>query len=141
MPQLGRRSYRGVASMTRRIVRWKHEHKRPRASRDAVVWVDVAALDAAWRLDGGFYLDRGAPTSRYKYLRFEEWFLETRDWVGMPVVGATSEAAEFTNGRHRFAWMRDHSVVALPVACEPDEAAGIEKRFGTSLRVSRIRGL
>jgi hypothetical protein len=53
----------------------------------------------------------------------------------MPVVGMTGNAADFTNGRHRFAWMRDHGVEALPIACEPGEADDLRRRFGTAARV------
>lgn len=51
----------------------------------------------------------------------------------------TGYAADFTNGRHRFAWMRDHDVEALPIAYEPNEADDLWQRFGTELRVSRLR--
>lgn len=125
--------------MTKRIVRWKDEWRRPGMPRDVAVWVDVAALDAAWQLDASYYLPPGSPNSRHKYVAFGEWFATTREWVGMPVVGMTGDAADFTNGRHRFAWMRDHGVEALPVACGPGEADDLRGRFRTSMRVSRLR--
>ena len=108
--------------------------------RDVAVWINVGALDAAWRLDAQYYLPPGSPNSRHKYVAFGEWFAMTHEWVAMPVVGMTGEAADFTDGRHRFAWMRDNGVEALPVACEPGEANDLIRRFGTDLRVSRLQG-
>ena len=42
------------------------------------------------------------------------------------------------NGRHRFAWMRDHGAEALPVAVLKSEANEIAKLVGTNARACRV---
>jgi hypothetical protein len=42
------------------------------------------------------------------------------------------------NGRHRFAWMRDHGAEALPVAVLKSEASEIAQLVGTDARVCRV---
>lgn len=39
-------------------------------------------------------------------------------------------------GRHRFAWLRDHGVRAMPMQVSPDEANWFAEQIGTLLRVS-----
>ena len=42
------------------------------------------------------------------------------------------------DGRHRFAWMRDHGAEALPVAVLADEARDVAKLVGTKNRICRV---
>ena len=44
----------------------------------------------------------------------------------------------FTDGRHRFAWLRDHGLKVLPVQVPPEKALLIEARFGTTSRMSSL---
>jgi hypothetical protein len=46
----------------------------------------------------------------------------------------------FTDGRHRFAWVRDHGAAAIPVTTGPDGAAQLAALFGTHLRECRFGG-
>jgi hypothetical protein len=71
-----------------------------------------------------------------RYNRFGIW-LQRGEPVWIPWVGlALDDQISFTDGRHRFAWLRDHGVTALPIDVDGDELARIEKRFGTSERAS-----
>jgi hypothetical protein len=105
------------------------------------VWIDVARLDAAWRGSGQYVglcgqALPGGNAMPERYERFGLW-LNGRDDVHMPFVSLDGEGVSFTNGRHRFAWCRDHGVAALPVeVCEAERAAFAE-RFGTESRVSQ----
>jgi len=122
-----------------RIIRWT-----PEWPDDVIVWIDVAKLDAAWRLERDFYVgaDGYGPrsTSLGKYLRFGRWLRGRRDdLVKMPHVSVWKRMVSFTNGRHRFAWCRDHGVRALPVTTSPGEQAlQLRAKFGTALRPSRM---
>ena len=42
------------------------------------------------------------------------------------------------DGRHRFAWMRDHGAEALPVAVPKSEAAEVARLVGTKSQICRV---
>jgi hypothetical protein len=108
---------------------------------DVVVWVSVARLDASWHHHVSYYVGPhatgpgNAMPSRYK--RFGEWLAEGRQ-VWMPHIGLSGRHVSFSDGRHRFAWLRDNGVKALPVTVSPQIAAEIQRRFGTKTRISRL---
>lgn len=109
---------------------------------DAVVWVSVPALDAAWMLDVGCYIEacgKGAAIDD-RYSQFGEWFVASSDPVELPVVSIEDDIVGFTDGRHRFAWLRDHGVLAIPVQVPADQAHEFEQRFGIAERTSLIPG-
>jgi hypothetical protein len=57
----------------------------------------------------------------------------------MPHVGLTDEGyIVFSDGRHRFAWLRDHGLLTLPVTVSPDIEVEVRRRFGTKSRISRL---
>jgi len=107
---------------------------------DAIVWVDVAKLDASFKHDRGFYVGPGGEGGiKGRYPRFDEWVKEGHP-VAMPEVGfGYRDTATFTNGRHRFAWMRDHGAQAVPVVTDADRAEEFAKQFGTNLRRTAVR--
>jgi hypothetical protein len=110
---------------------------------DAAVWVSVAKLDASWQRDTPHYVGPGCENSSsgsvQKYDKFGEFLRSNRD-VWMPQVNLNNEGyAAFKDGRHRFAWLRDHGVNALPIATDPAEAKEIDRLFGTAERRSRVR--
>lgn len=45
---------------------------------------------------------------------------------------------ENTDGRHRFAWLRDHGLQALPVEVSTECETVYRTRFETCLRVGRL---
>jgi hypothetical protein len=103
-----------------------------------VVWVDVALLDQSWREGHQRIVEPGGGTDGL-YERFGCWLARTSLPIGMPLVNlneATGNAISFTDGRHRFAWLRDHGVKSLPVITSPEEALTIREQFGTKSRVS-----
>ena len=101
---------------------------------DPIIWISVAKLDKSWKRDGGFYIGKFArgngATSRTKYKRFGEFFRGGRS-VWMPHIGISAGHVSFTDGRHRFAWLRDHGVRALPVTVSPGNIVEVKRRFGT----------
>lgn len=55
-----------------------------------------------------------------RYARFGDW-LDGANFVTVPDVSITSAGTiNFDNGRHRYAWMRDHGAVRVPVAMDGD---------------------
>lgn len=107
---------------------------------DVPIWINVSALDAAWQRDKGFHIGLQANGSQSpgKYDRFGRW-LATHDLaVWMPHVSMWRSRISFTDGRHRFAWLRDQGLEALPVTTEPRQSPKLAERFGSPLRVSRL---
>jgi hypothetical protein len=108
---------------------------------NVAVWITVAKLDASWKHDTarnvGIHATGPGNASPERYKRFGEWFAEGRP-VWMPDVGLTDGYIGFGDGRHRFAWLRDHGVQALPVTVTADIAAEVRRRFGTASRTSSL---
>jgi hypothetical protein len=124
-------------------IRWTVEPPPPHLEVPAnpSVWIDVARLDAAWRgsqqyVGFGGQAVPGGSAKPERYEGFGLW-LEPGVDVHMPFVSLEDEGVSFTNGRHRFAWCRDHGVAALPVEVCAAELAAFAERFGTKSGVSQ----
>lgn len=107
---------------------------------DAIVWIDITKLDRSFQQDTGFYVGPGGEGGiDDRYDRFGEWLAQGIP-VKMPEVGLNWRGEiGFGNGRHRYAWMRDHGAKALPVTVPAEEADDIRRRFGTRLRATVLR--
>jgi hypothetical protein len=105
---------------------------------DAVVSIDVARLDEAWRGDGSYYVAFGGHGgSEERYARTGERFMDgVEAWMPEACLEADGTVT-FADGRHRFAWCRDHGVGAMPVAVCRECEAEVRRRFGTDGRVSQ----
>jgi hypothetical protein len=88
----------------------------------SVVWVDVPRFDAAWKAHEGqselYIAPRPTPRS---------W---NRGWYSMPEVWFDGAALSFQNGRHRFAWVRDHGGKRIPVAVRAEQAGPLRQALG-----------
>lgn len=108
---------------------------------DSVVWISIEKLDAAWKHDTDAYIGtRGTGAAiENRYEQFGKWLLATGEPVELPAVGLDDDGSVgFTDGRHRFAWLRDHGVHSMRVQVPADQAAEIELRFGTGDRTSFV---
>jgi hypothetical protein len=124
-------------------IRWTVETPPPHLQLPANpwVWIDVARLDAAWQgstqyVGFGGQAVSGGSVMPDRYEGFGLWLKPGVD-VHMPFVSLEGEGVAFNNGRHRFAWCRDHGVAALPVEVCEAELAAFAERFGTESRVSQ----
>jgi len=107
-------------------------------SGDATVWIDVVRLEVCWPRDY-LYIAKGAPDHRWGYEKFGRWLSQATVPVEMPHISIDeTNQIHFTNGRHRFAWMRDHGAKALPVTICDREAGVLSELAGTELRECRI---
>ncbi len=106
---------------------------------DVVVWVDVAAFDAAWRDTDQWIGPGGIGGQDNRYATFGAWFAEGHP-VHMCNVWVTDGEIGFTNGRHRFAWLRDHGVTAIPMQIGRDSADDFTCSIGTPLSESFVPG-
>lgn len=107
------------------------------------VMLDVAKVEQGWRKDRGFHIGAGGTGDaiRGRYERFGE-FLKSGTPIEMPEIGATHGGrVVFTNGRHRFAVLRDQGVHELPFMVSREEAPTILQQFGAQSQVHESLGL
>ncbi len=103
---------------------------------DAVVCVDPSKFDVAWMRSDQWVSPGGLTGAQgQRYRRIGEW-IEAGNSIAMCEASNDDHAVCFINGRHRFAWLRDRGVRAMPMQVPPSEAEWFEKEFGTPLRVS-----
>jgi len=107
------------------------------SERDVVAWVDVVALNRAWRRTDQYIVPGGGNGQDQRYARVGEWFASNRH---CNIVAASLDEGTilFTDDRHRFSWLRDQGVVAIPIQISPLEAAEFEQLFSTPFRGSVI---
>jgi hypothetical protein len=109
---------------------------------ETIVWVDVAKIEAAWSSDPDFYVGpKGSHNAiGQRYDRFGEWLKNGRI-VEMPFISFDSDRKRpfFINGRHRFAWIRDHGAQAIPVCTPSDHAKEFQEKYGTNIRRTIVK--
>jgi hypothetical protein len=107
---------------------------------DETVWVLAARLDASWKKNRAQYIGPGGsgPAIGDRYKKFGSW-LNRGETVWIPWVGLKNGEICFTDGRHRFAWLRDHGVEAMPIDVDLAIVEEMRRRFGTSRRASFYR--
>lgn len=109
---------------------------------EIVIWIDVAKFDKAFARDSGFYIASGGEGGiKNRYKDFEKW-LEQGIPVEMPeayVNERRNDIVGFTNGRHRYAWMRDHGAQSLPVVVPREHAEMMHKLYGSNQKETVIR--
>ena len=107
---------------------------------EVTVWVDVAKVDQSWSLARGYHIGPGGTGAAIggRYARFGA-FIPKGVPVWMAALGLQKGGViSFMDGRHRFAWLRDRGVQALPVRVPPEQADIINAVFGTRRRTSRL---
>lgn len=104
---------------------------------EPVVWIDVVALDRVWR-GSDAYIGRGGAGSRHgaRYQRVGA-FIRGSAELYYPHVNLDGDTPVFTDGRHRFAWLRDHGAEAVAVTTSEAEVSRLRTLFGTTLRETR----
>jgi hypothetical protein len=107
---------------------------------DPVVWLNVARMEASFQKNADHYVGIGGigAGQQSRYNRIGR-FIQTGHPVYMPHLSMDGDdAVSFTDGRHRFAWVRDHGARAIPVTTYLEIASRLEAIFGTSLRECRV---
>ena len=108
---------------------------------DPVIWAAVDRLDAVWRDTPEYVGVNGSGSDQEGKYEAVGTFLRcaigTRS-IFIPTVSIENGTAIFTDGRHRFAWLRDHGLRALPVEVDEDSVETCRTCFGTTERVGRF---
>lgn len=97
-----------------------------------VVWIEVGKLDESWQQSSD-YIGAGGSGAAIgnRYEKFGEWLVLGKP-VGIPSIGLADDKIEFIDGRHRFAWFRDHGLMQMPVHVNQGHSILIKSRFGAS---------
>lgn len=97
---------------------------------DEIVWVDVDKFDPMFKKDTGFYVEPGGAGESNvpgRYESFEQW-VQKGEEIETPEVSILDDGrAAFSNGRNRYAWLRDHGVKQIPVAMDAASIAQAQK--------------
>lgn len=98
--------------------------QRSRNSRDQLVFVAVSKFDKAFAEDKGFYVSPqgGGAAIGGRYEEFMRWLEQNPGvFIEAPEVSVdTNGDIGFTNGRHRYAVLRDMGARWIPVAMDRD---------------------
>jgi hypothetical protein len=101
---------------------------------------DRSPIEASFQKKPDHYVGIGGTGAGQpsRYNRVGRLF-QTEHPVYMPHLSVDGDdAVSFTDGRHRFAWIRDHGAQAIPVTAYVETASRLEAIFGTSLRECRV---
>jgi hypothetical protein len=108
---------------------------------DVVVWLSVAKVEASFARQPDHYVGKdgigNGQKGRYDHVGT---FIKSGRAVFMPHLSLQDDnSISFTDGRHRFAWVRVHGATAIPVTIAPDEAERFIYHYGTTERECRVR--
>lgn len=95
---------------------------------DKLVPLNVIAFDTEFQRQTGFYLDvggKGGIGNRYE--RFGEYIARHDSIEAAEVSVREDGTVGFTNGRHRYAWLRDQGLTSIPVAMTPESVKHAKK--------------
>jgi len=142
-----RRPVRSAAS--ERVIRWNERAFQLSREDYVPVWIDVQKLDAMLPFASNMHHVRFAGENGIggKYTGVDE-FVRSHKRKALSVPWVKIERAcekhpdqdivYIINGRHRFAWMRDHGAQSLPVGALVSEADEIVRLVGTKNRICRV---
>lgn len=111
-------------------IRW--EKPIATSSHETPLRLDIAKVDASWSKDKDFYIGpggTGAP-KRGSYQGFIS-YLQRGEPIGLPQIsfGEWSQCIQFTNGRHRFAVLRDMGLKKIPAMIPKEQLEFFKKNF------------
>lgn len=119
--------------------KWRHINKgttilkgkpQPGEPGEFIAYVDPLKVDAILSRDKEFYVGPGGEGgSTFKYKKAME-FLKSASEFNAPSLGVMEDGGVgFSDGRHRFAAMRDMGINPLPVAMDP-QSLQFASRYG-----------
>jgi hypothetical protein len=127
-----------------KVIHWAPPHQ-PHpdsgAEPDLAIWISVAKIEASWVRDINSYIAPGGVGGvENRYEKFGIWLMSSFTPVE-PVtisIDQDSDGIVFTDGRHRFAWLRDHGATAIQAQVPSCYAEDVARRFGTEDRITLI---
>lgn len=111
-------------------VRWVTFIPPPGEALYPVIWIVVSQVNEAWQKSDLYITPGGGWAGNpERYDKFGKW-MERKEPVQIASLGIVDDVIEFNDGRHRFAWLRDHGVTVMPVHVDPDKVELVKNRFG-----------
>lgn len=108
---------------------------------DPIIRTAVDLLDASWCKTRDYVGQGGSGSNQDgKYSRVGDYLASAigKDWIPVPSLSLVDGEAIFNDGRHRFAWLRDHGLRALPVEVGRTDAQTFRTQVETAERVGRF---
>ena len=107
--------------------------KQVRSKDEVLVPIDPKKFDPVWKKDQGFYVGPGGSDNAIagRYKRFEKWLVDHPTTpIEAPIVSWNeyTDCPSFSDGRHRFAVLRDQGVDKIYIAV-PKKQVEIFKKF------------
>ncbi len=122
--------------MPNRMIDWRYipaAEGREDYEPDVALWLDVAKVDAAWRRTDQYIVPGGANGQDRRYAKAGEWFAKF-PYSNMLVIDLKSNGrVTFTDGRHRFSWLRDHGAKAIKFQVSTADADELMALLGTDV--------
>lgn len=123
-----------MAAQTVRL-RWCHHPRDP--SKDTPIWVNLKKIDFYWKPDPNYIGPGGTGAAiEGRYLRFGEWVKKLEEIHYISLNYSERGYIEFSDGRHRTAWLRDHGVIAIPILTDIESKQWLLEHCGSDLRDS-----
>lgn len=109
---------------------------------DPVVWIAIDLLDASWCKTRDDYVGPGGieSTQSGKYSAAGAFLAASigKEPIFVPSLSLVADEVSFNDGRHTFAWLRDHGLRVLPVEVGRAYEQVIRRRFETTERVGQL---
>jgi len=105
---------------------------------DVIVWIDIDTFDRLWWLSEEYIAKPGDPSDNQpkKYEKAGRRFLAGEP-MWMPEVGLDDKGIiGFSDGRHRYLWMRENGAEAMPMAISKSQAKAVHAMCGSRRRSS-----
>ena len=105
---------------------------------DVKVWIDIDKFDRLWWLSDEYIAKPGNASDNQpeKYAKAGRRFLAGEP-MWMPEVGLDADGVlGFSDGRHRYLWMRENGALAMLVAVSKSQAKIVRALCGTRRRTS-----
>lgn len=122
---------------TTQIVRLRWCYHPRDTSDDTPIWVDLTKLDFYWQHNPGYIgLAGTGATIGGRYRKFGEWITKREKIHYVSLNYSKYGYIDFSDGRHRTAWLRDHGVVAIPILTDIESKQWLLEHCGSDLRES-----
>ncbi len=92
--------------------------------------IDVKRLDDLWSKDQNLHIDGAGKGAIGQRLTQAKDFVKSGKPIEQPMLSLGKGGVTFSDGRHRFAALRDSGVRSIPVSVPRDEAARIRSELG-----------
>jgi hypothetical protein len=81
-----------------------------------LVNIDVGKFDDLFHKSDYYVGKGGTGQIKNRYNEFGDWYKTSSEDLHAPYVSFSNDEPHFTNGRHRYAWLRDNGVHTIPMS-------------------------